>query len=94
MPRKKPRPLYQSAPALHMLSFENFVKSMPPNLSELKVTPSFCFTFKIPDDVAASNIYANYMPITEPNVSRSHGNQGYFFYRYLPSSEWMRAGSN
>ena len=21
-------------------------------------------------------------------------NQGYFFYRYLPSSEWMRAGSN
>jgi hypothetical protein len=39
-----------------MLSFENFVKSMPPSLSELKVTPSFCFAFKIPDDVAASNI--------------------------------------
>ena len=39
-----------------MLSFENFVKSMPPSLSELKVTPSFCFAFKIPDDMAASNI--------------------------------------
>ena len=38
-----------------MVSFENFVKSMPPSLSELKVTPSFCFAFKIPDDVAASN---------------------------------------
>ena len=37
-----------------MLSFE---KSMPPSLSELKVTPSFCFAFKIPDNVAASNIY-------------------------------------
>ena len=40
-----------------MLSFENFVKSMPPSLSELKVTPSFCFAFKIPDDRAASTRY-------------------------------------
>ena len=30
---------------------------MPPSLSELKVLPSFCFAFKIPDDVAASNVY-------------------------------------
>ena len=37
-----------------MLSFENFVKSMPPSLSELKVTPSFCFPIKIPDDPTAS----------------------------------------
>jgi hypothetical protein len=43
--------------AVHMLSFEKFVKSMPPSLSELKVTPSFCFAFKIPDDVAASNVH-------------------------------------
>jgi hypothetical protein len=33
------------------------VKSMPPSLSELKVTPSFCFAFKIPDDVTASNTH-------------------------------------
>ena len=39
-----------------MVSFENFVKSMPPSLSELKVTPSFCFPFKIPDDPTASNL--------------------------------------
>ena len=39
-----------------MAIFENFVKSMPPSLSELKVTPSFCFTFKTPDDVAASTV--------------------------------------
>ena len=39
-----------------MLSFEIFVKAMPPSLSELKVLPSFCFAFKIPDDVAASNV--------------------------------------
>ena len=40
-----------------MVSFEIFVKAMPPSLSELKVLPSFCFAFKIPDDVAASNKY-------------------------------------
>ena len=39
-----------------MVSFEIFVKAMPPSLSELKVLPSFCFAFKIPDDVTASNI--------------------------------------
>ena len=38
-----------------MVSFENFVKAMPPSLSELKVIPSFCFAFKIPDDVTATN---------------------------------------
>ena len=40
-----------------MVSFEIFVKAMPPSLSELKVLPSFCFAFKIPDDVAASTVY-------------------------------------
>ena len=39
-----------------MVSFEIFVKAMPPSLSELKVLPSFCFAFKIPDDVAASTM--------------------------------------
>jgi hypothetical protein len=38
-----------------MVSFEIFVKAMPPSLSELKVLPSFCFAFKIPDDVTASS---------------------------------------
>ena len=40
--------------ALHIVIFEIFVKSMTSCLSILKVTPSFCFTFKIPDNVAAS----------------------------------------
>ena len=40
-----------------MLSFEIFVKAMPPSLSELKVLPSFCFTFKIPDDLAVTKLY-------------------------------------
>ena len=40
-----------------MVSFEIFVKSMPPSLSEFKVTPSFCFPFKIPDDPTASTTY-------------------------------------
>ena len=52
-----------------MLSFENFVKSMPPSSSELKVTPSFCFAFKIPDDVTASNNYNFYLPKVKLNVS-------------------------
>ena len=33
-----------------MVSFEKIVKSMTPSLLELKVIPSFCFAFKIPDD--------------------------------------------
>ena len=33
-----------------MVSFEIFVKAMLPSLSELKVLPSFCFAFKIPDN--------------------------------------------
>ena len=40
-----------------MVSFEIFVKLMPPSLSELKVLPSFCFAFKIPDDVAVTSTY-------------------------------------
>ena len=40
-----------------MVSFEIFVKSMLPSLSELKVIPSFCFAFKIPDDVTATTLY-------------------------------------
>ena len=43
-----------------MVNFENFVKSMTPTLLELKVTPSFCFTFKIPDDRTATSI--KYLP--------------------------------
>ena len=42
-----------------MLSFEKFVKSMPPSLSELKVLPSFCFAFKIPDDRAVTTKYTH-----------------------------------
>ena len=44
-----------SSYAVHMVSFENFVKLVSPSLSELKVTPSFCFAFKIPDDMTASS---------------------------------------
>ena len=40
-----------------MVSFEIFVKAMPPSLSEIKVLPSFCFAFKIPDDVDVTIIY-------------------------------------
>ena len=40
-----------------MVSFEIFVKAMPPSLSDLKVLPSFCFAFKIPDDRAVTNKY-------------------------------------
>ena len=40
-----------------MISFENFVKSMTPSILELKVKPSFCFAFKIPDDMTATTTY-------------------------------------
>ena len=38
-----------------MVSFEIFVKAMPPSLSALKVLPSFAF--KIPDDVTVAIRY-------------------------------------
>ena len=50
-----------------MVSFENFVKSMPPSLSELKVTPSFGFPFKIPDDpTATSKEHLNHSSVSLP----------------------------
>ena len=45
--------------ALHIVIFENFVKSMTSCLSKLKVTTSFCFAFKIPDNVTASRLKSN-----------------------------------
>ena len=52
-----------------MVSFEIFIKAMPPSLSELKVLPSFCFAFKIPDDMAASNNYHIYLNSFRRNYS-------------------------
>ena len=50
-------PLYAFASdALHIVIFENFVKTMKSCLSKSKVTPSFCFAFKIPDDPTATII--------------------------------------
>jgi len=46
-----------------MVTFEIFVKAMPPSLSELKVLPGFCFAFKIPDDRAVTNIYPQIMKL-------------------------------
>ena len=34
---------------------------MPPSLSELKVLPSFCFAFKIPDNVTVTNRYHGWL---------------------------------
>ena len=42
---------------LLIVIFENFVKSMTSCSLKLKVTPSFCFAFKIPDDPTATNNY-------------------------------------
>ena len=44
---------------LHIVIFENFVKTMKFCLWKLKVTPSFCFAFKIPDNPTATS---NYVP--------------------------------
>ena len=49
-----------------MVSFENFVKSLPPSLSELKVKPIFCFPIKIRDDPTASNKYSNSYEMWKP----------------------------
>ena len=64
---KKSEIFKNSSYAVHMVSFENFVKLVSPSLSELKVTPSFCFAFKIPDDVTASIIYCTKKYYTQLN---------------------------
>ena len=43
--------------ALHIVIFENFIKSMTSCLLKLKVTPSFCFPFEIRDNPTTSNAY-------------------------------------
>ena len=58
-----------------MVSFENFVKSMPPSLLELKVTPSFCFPFKIPDDPTATNKYNLLVQVFEILTANFHKNR-------------------
>ena len=54
-----------------MVSFENFVKSMPPSLSELKVSPSFCFPFKIPDDPTATSIDVTVVALLNDGAKRN-----------------------
>ena len=43
-----------------MVGYEIFVKSMTPCLSELKVTPNFCFPNKIPDNLTATTMYVDF----------------------------------
>ena len=85
-----------------MVSFEIFVKAMPPSLLELKVLPSFCFAFKIPDDVAASIVYVtefvifgNNLPFYETrNIFRLEGFQNNFCRTISPSPRFYFEGGN
>ena len=60
-----------------MVSFENFVKSLPPSLSELKVKPIFCFPIKIRDDPTASIIYHQYRTSNLFNRRLEHYSKGF-----------------
>ena len=53
--------------ALNIVIFENFVKSMKSCLLKLKVTPSFGFAFKIPDDPTTTIKY--HICLTFPSSS-------------------------
>ena len=57
--------------ALHIIIFENFVKSMTSCLLKLEVTPKFCFPFKIPNDPTASNLhFSSGLVILEPTLMK------------------------
>ena len=61
-----------------MVSFEIFVKSMPASLSELKVTPSFCLPFKIPDNPTATIVHpvlASFLRYWSPSMNLPLGTQ-------------------
>ena len=66
-----------------MVSFENFVKSMPPSLSELKVTPSFCFPFKIPDDPTATRCNYTVLPQLDFDQIKNMKIQSSYFRNWL-----------
>ena len=70
-----------------MVSFEIFVKAMPPSLSELKVLPSFCFAFKIPDDRAVTIIHQLHI-FAQWGILRTRGcsiykNKSFFSFKSL-----------
>ena len=67
-----------------MVSFENFVKSMLPSSSELKVTPSFFFHFKIPDDPTATT---GHQPIKTGKLAKMGLNLFKFLSYFLLSTE-------
>ena len=56
--------------ALHIVIFKFFVKSMPSWLLKLKVMPSFCFPFKIPDSLTATNKHWTLQWQTSMDLSR------------------------
>ena len=66
-----------------MVSFEIFVKAIPPSLSELKVLPSFCFAFKIPDDVAVTTIYFNKYAFSEYLSGQNWLSKMTYYYHFL-----------
>ena len=69
-----------------MVSFENFVKSLPPSLSELKVKPIFCFSIKICDDPTASNTEVDFgilnLKLVYLHICKENGAN--YFFRLLP----------
>ena len=80
---------------LGVIDFTKFsklsVKSMPPSLSELKVIPSFCFAFKIPDDVTASTVYQQR---GDGEFSWTVNSCGHFFSKWVNSSgHFLRVNS-
>ena len=76
---KKSEIFKNSSYAVHKVSFAIFVKLVSPSLSELKVTPSFCFAFKIPDDVTASIIYPVYLLLSKAHFTDLLQELTYFF---------------
>ena len=67
-----------------MVSFE---KSMTPSLLELKVKPSFCFAFKIPDDVTATKLHISFSDFGkwDCNYLKIYLFDDFFFFKFQNS---------
>ena len=60
---------FQASEALHMVGFENFVKSICIDfLSYFKVKPSICFPNAMPDNVTATNEYYGSMGVFKRGI--------------------------
>ena len=61
------------------------------SLSELKVTPSFCFPFKIPDDPTTSTVYLHEITLRLWSLSVCHCDNAFVVFKMSTVSQFLKS---